>query len=81
MDILNGNSDDPYEIYAGLFVPTFAIITTDSDGTNTFNDDTLFEWTFVQTNKEGLKPKKHIPAISCYDYITGDKWSANFTED
>ena len=80
MDIVNGKSDDPYEIDAGLFVPTFAIITTDSNGDNTTNRDDLFEWKFVQTNKEGPEPTKNIRAISCYDYITGDKW-ANFSEN
>ena len=79
VDIKNGKSVEPYEIDAGLFVPTFAII-TNSSGVNTFNNDTLFEWTFVQTNKEGPVPTENIPAISCYDYITGDKW-ADFTED
>ena len=79
VEIKNGKSDEPYEIDAGLFVPTFAII-TDSSGVITFNNDTLFDWTFVQTNKEGPLPTENIPAISCYDYITGDKW-ANFSEN
>ena len=55
-----------YEIEVGQFVPTFAIY-SNIDGVRTINDESLFEWTYVQMDRDkiGSEFRSKIAAIPC----------------